>query len=140
MTQTKDPLSMGEGLLSYPAGNPIIFIARSGMLLHSSRYGGSASSMAGKRPIGGLNWLSVLSSLHWLTSPRSAGAWLYHEGEIEVRIDTDALCGREAHLSPGGHHYLPDVHAEVGIGGLVGLHVRPGVIHPDLHIAATPFV
>ena len=45
--------------------------AASGYSLHSRRQGGSSSSMAGKRPTGGLNRLSVLSSLHWLTSPIS---------------------------------------------------------------------
>ena len=42
-----------------------------GYSLHKSRYGGSSSSISGKRPMGGLKRLSVLSSLHWLTSPSS---------------------------------------------------------------------
>ncbi len=39
--------------------------------MHSRRYGGSSSSIFGKRPTGGLKRLSALSSLHWLTSPSS---------------------------------------------------------------------
>ena len=42
-----------------------------GYSLHNSRYGGSSSSISGKRPTGGLKRLSALSSLHWLTSPSS---------------------------------------------------------------------
>ena len=42
-----------------------------GYSLHKSRYGGSSSSISGKRPMGGLKRLSILSSLHWLTSPSS---------------------------------------------------------------------
>ena len=41
-----------------------------GYSLQSRRYGASSSSIFGKRPTGGLKRLSVLSSLHWLTSPR----------------------------------------------------------------------
>ena len=40
-----------------------------GYSLQSRREGGSSSSIFGKRPTGGLKRLSVLSSLHWLTSP-----------------------------------------------------------------------
>ena len=44
-----------------------------GYSLHRSLYGGSSSSMTGKRPTGGLKRLSVLSSLHSLTSPKRTG-------------------------------------------------------------------
>ena len=71
-----DPMTIGTAVNISPnavTSNISFTYFATGYSLQSNLYGASSSSISGNLPTGGLNRLSVLSSLHWLTSPRSTG-------------------------------------------------------------------